>query len=180
MFGWLWKWFAKREQMDLYSPRERFIYRYLDGKTEVAADPAVLYRRMMDVGPELSADITVGQSPSKRWREAQENGIRKIRGIFSVKPFEEGGLTEGELYGLLDHFIQYCETVKKNSPPSPTSLPSTQEPPDSSSDAESVTSSSLVSGSTASVPFTAAPAPSPTVPGSPSASLPPVSNTTNA
>ncbi len=40
--------------------------------------------------------------------------MESARGIFDVKSFDQGGLGEVETLALLDHFIDYVESVKKN------------------------------------------------------------------
>lgn len=166
MWGWLKAWFVK-ERLGVYAPKERLIYRYFDGSKEVAADPADLYRKLMDVGPELSADVAVASSPSKAAREATGKAIEKVRGIFGLQPFPEG-LGEAEAYELLDHFVGYCTSVKKNLARLPMYLRNTP----ASSPAGPDTSSSSASGSTVNDPSTAAPVPLPTASGLPSDSTP--------
>lgn len=167
MWQWLLSWF-RRSGPDLYRPRERLIYRYFDGRRTVAADPQVLYKRLMAVGPELSIDITVAQSPSQDAAKASDAAVAKIRGIFGLKPLEEGGLTEIEAGNLLDHFVAYCEAVKKNSRTPATSAPSSPAPsPPASAAGGPATASSSGSGSTASGASTGPPEPSVSAPASP-------------
>ena len=150
------------EPYDIYRPKERLIYQYWDGSKMVCADPMVLYKRMMAVGPELSIHIKVSQSTSKDAGKAHEALVVKTREIFSVKTLDENGLTEVEAIELLDHFLTYCEHVKKNSSAFLTS--STSSAPSESSGESPSTGNSSASGSTAEGPSTAEPEPSLTAP----------------
>jgi hypothetical protein len=161
---------AKRQQekLDVYKPTERLLYSYFDGTKMVKADPLVLYKKMMDIGPELSINIKISSSPMKEAGKAYADMVEQIRGIFGIKILEEGGLTELETAALLDHFLVYCDTVKKNSRFSPISSTSSEAAPVSSVD-DQPTPSFSDSGSTASAPITAAPPSWPQEPASPSA-----------
>lgn len=158
MFGFLKK--SKGPSCDVYRPTERVIYHYWDGGKTVSADPMTLYRKVMEVGPELSIDLTVANSPSKDSGEAHRKAVEKVRTVFGVKGLEEGGLTEAESLDLLDHFMAFCEALKKNSSRSPTSPAATSATTASSSAAGSPTPSSSGSGSTANGPSTGPPGPS--------------------
>lgn len=155
------------ERPDVYHPRERLIYYYWNGAKHVAADPIALYKRMMAQGPELSIDIKVANSASKDAGKAHDALVGRIRTIFDLKPLTDGGLSELESAQLLDHFLVYCERLKKNSSPSPTSSTTTADSP-TSSPTVPPTSNSSVSGSTANGPSTDGPGPSPMASGSPS------------
>jgi hypothetical protein len=131
MFGWFAKWF-KRKDVNPYTEKERLLYRYFDGQKKVSADPMILYCRLMEVGTDLKYDIDVTYSASNDKLKAREKMIGKIHKIFSLKPYEEGGLTQGEAENLLVDFVDWCEALKKNGPNSPTSpmapLPPTPKP----------------------------------------------------
>ena len=114
MFGW----FRRKDTDSFWSPRQRQIYSYWDGQKKVRADPLVLWKRIAAVGPTLSIDIKVGTSNSKDAAKAQDAAVEKIRAIFQVKPLVEGGLTENEACDLLEHFLAYCDQLKKNLKPS--------------------------------------------------------------
>lgn len=160
-------WFTPGETYNVYALGERLIYHYFDGQQMVAADPLVVYKAMMDVGPELAIDIKVSLSPLKEARTANDNLLKNIRKIFNVKPFAEGGLTDVETAGLLDHFLVFCAQLKKNSSPSAiSSMPSADSNATSANGPPTLRTSD--SGSTASVPSTAAPEPLPSGPASPS------------
>lgn len=150
------------EYLDVYQPKERLIYRYFDGQKTVVADPLLLYRKVMGIGPELSVDLKVSQSSSKDAQKAHENAQMKIREVFGVLPLADGGLSELETMDLLDHFLAYCDRIKKNSSPSPTSPVETSAPSERSCEEDPRTSNSLDSGSTDAGSSISTPEPSPT------------------
>lgn len=124
MFDKLLSWFRERfartaqpsaDSYDVYDPKEKMVYRYWDGEGMRRADPMVLWRAMMEVGPELAIDIKVADSPLKDAPKAHQSACKKIRGVFSIKEFDQGGLSEVKLLELADHFMIYCHSVKKNS-----------------------------------------------------------------
>lgn len=159
-FHWVASLFARGDSYDLYRPAERLLYQYFDGKGLVRADPMVLYKRMMERGPELAVDIQVSQSPSKSAGKAYSDMVEKVRQIFSLAPYEAGGLTELEAVELLYHFMTYTGMLKKNSSPSPTSAEATSAVCEPSSAENPATPPSSDSGSTADAPSSAPPAPS--------------------
>lgn len=135
MWAWLQGLFA-RGRVDLYRPRQRLIFHYWNGQREVHADPLVLYRRMMDVGPELDVDLSLAQSTLAGYKtqvDGHLEALAKIRTIFEVQPLAEGGLTETESFDLLYTFMAYTYSLKKNgstpatsstsSAPTPSSVP---------------------------------------------------------
>lgn len=121
----------------LYKPKQRLIYRYFDGEKVVKVDPMAVYRKVMDVGPELDADIALWNSPSNAAVKGLDGIIDKVRKIFDLKPFEQGGLTDVEASQLLDHFLVYVGWSKKNTVTSPnSSSPTPDSPPSTSPDAQ--------------------------------------------
>ena len=113
MFTWFKNWFSNKDSFDVYSPKEKLLYKYFNGKKYLSADPIVIYKRIMEVGPSLSVDIKVARSQSKDALTAHNKMIKTIRDIFELDP--KDGLDEASVCNLLDHFLVYCETVKKNS-----------------------------------------------------------------
>lgn len=159
MFGWLFRLFGFGTD-DVYRPRQRLIYRYWNGTRTIQADPMVLFKRVMEVGPSLSIDIKVSTSPSKDAQTAHAGVMDKIRGIFSVGTFDKGGLTDLETAGLLDHFLTYCDRLKKNMRPTATSAAVTSVITAPSLDDNQPTLSGSGSGSTGAEPSTVPPSPS--------------------
>lgn len=149
MFGWLRGLFRREDAFDLYRPKDRLIYSYFDGQRVVKADPMVLHKRLMEVGPDLSVEMKVAASESKDAATYHGKLIERIRKIFDVKTLTEGGLGEVETTELLDHFLTYCGRIKKKDSPPPTSPGATSPPSASSPVANPATPSSSPSGSTA-------------------------------
>ncbi len=157
----MWQWwkslFRAKPNYDTYKPSERVIYTYWNGQNNVTEDPIIVYRRLMDVGPELSVDMKVSTSIHKDAGIAYVAMVKKIRGIFDLKPMSEGGLTEAETVQLLDHFLTFCGMVKKNSSPTPTNATATSPSSPSSWVGNPPTANTSASGSTANEPTTDAP-----------------------
>lgn len=171
---------------DVYKPYERKIYTYWDGEKDVKADPLLIYKDISSKWASISVDISVARSPMKDNVKAHNNLVMVLRNIFEIKSFEEGGLTEQELFDLFDHFLIYSEVIKKNSnrratpqvatspnTPSPTAATSSD-----SSSANQPTKNPSDSSSTASVSDTNKPIPSSSEQESPSESSTQDSTTT--
>lgn len=126
MFNWLWSLFYEDVSYNIYNPKERNIYSYLKGKEGVIeADPMPLERKLAEVREELRNDILTAKSPvaPREWVDKRyQAALVKIRAIFGIKNFEEGGLLQEELFDLLDHFIHFTTNVKKNSKKYPISV----------------------------------------------------------
>lgn len=102
--------------MNLYTERERQIYRYWDGQKTVCVDPAEIYSRIMSRGPELNADMQLACSkvaPAAWAAKGQSAMIGKIRDFFNIKSLAEGGLTETEIQELFGHFFAFCDNIRK-------------------------------------------------------------------
>lgn len=161
MFGWLKNLFKKKQ--DPYTSSEREIFTFWNGVKWVRGDPMVLYKRMMDVGPSLSINMKVADSPSNAAGKAHDDMMMQIRGIFGLKPLDgvdsNGTLTDSRAQDLLSDFMEFCDTVKKNSRKSPTTSKPSEESKLTSGAAPPISNTSD-SGSTADVPSTASPEPS--------------------
>ena len=155
----------------IYAPRERLIYHYFDGKTTRHADPLVLFKKQRQVWPELSTDLKVATSQllgDKDTIPAHERAVNHMRWIFDVKSFDAGGLTDSEVEDLRYHFLEYSDSLKKDSPPSPMLSTPTGGLSGSSTDALD-TLSSLDSGSAEGEPTSVGPGPWPSESASPTA-----------
>lgn len=146
MFNWLFDMFGRDE--GYYKPKKRRLYKYFDGERKVTADPMVLFRRLMERSTELSCDIQVYNSPSKDRFKAREAMMDKVRWIFSLKKYEEGGLEEEKCEELLDHFVNWCDKVKKKLRTSQTSQTVTSSPSKTSLEGNQPTKNFLGSGLT--------------------------------
>lgn len=178
MFGFLRRLFGKKktQRFDLYAEEETLLYCYWNGNRYIFQDPMVLYKRAMEVGPELSVNIQVARTPIKGNIEASNALLAQIRKIFDIPPYDpdkpgESGLTEVALTKLLAHFLTYCDIIKKNIleplTPQPTSevtaLPTT-----SATAADQITSPTSATISTEESPSSAMPTVPPSVSESPS------------
>lgn len=147
---------------DLFEPRDRMIYKYFDGQQLNRVDPIVLWMKVEEALPEISISIKISNSPSKGAAKAHKDLIHKIQEVFGLKPFDQGGLTEAECVGLLNHFMDYTNAIKKKANRTATSPGETSPSTASSSEGSQPTPNSSDSSSTASVPPTSVPSPSPT------------------
>ncbi len=142
MFNWLKSWFRtvpkpKPEPQgedglgnESWTPEETGIYSYWNGERVIKADPLVLYKRVMAVGPELSIDMKVALSISKDAPVKQAEVAKRIRELFLVLPLHNEfelehpdgrkTLTDTQVFELLDSFMGYCDNVKKNGRVNPT------------------------------------------------------------
>lgn len=163
MWRWLKTWFSKRDELpEAWRPAERAVYEYFNGKKMVRDDPLEIYRRLMNVWPILQSNLNAASTVSKFADRAWDEALSQLRGVFRVQPVVDGGLTSSELQDLADHFVVWCDRVKKNLRPLRTSFPPVPaSTPVSSGDVGSATSSSADSGSTAAEPSTGIPPPSP-------------------
>lgn len=146
----MFSWFKKKNKTidNIYSPKERCIYEYFDGQKQVKADPLVLYKRLQDCSTDLSVDMRLANSIHSDANKGHTNAIKKIQTIFSIKPFDEGGLSEMEAMSLLEHFLFFCDELKKKVSPSATSS-TTSEASRTSSPTGRPTSTTSGFGSTA-------------------------------
>ncbi len=167
LLSWL---FGPRDNPSVYKPRELLIYEYFTGEKMVKADPMVVWKKIMAVGPELDIDIKLSKSAHTDAPKGHESVIKKIRSIFDLKPFEEGGLPETETAELLDHFMIFCASVQKKTNGSPTPAEATSVSTASSPTASPPISKPLDSGSIANATPIDEPKPSVSEPVLPSAS----------
>lgn len=148
MFRRLYFWLFK-DRYDYYHPGERKLYKYFNGKEMVTEDPMVLYKKIMDVGPELDVDWKLAMSISKDARLGHNKLVEKVRKVFAIPPLKEGGLTETETVDLLFHFMIYTGMIKKNSQTVATPATAPSPSTESSPAGESATTNTSDSGSTA-------------------------------
>lgn len=164
-------WFKSkpRETGDVYKPHERLIYRYWNGKEIILADPLILYKRVMEVGPSISIDFKGAVSPLKKAPQYHDSLVATVRKVFSINSLADGGLTESESLDLLDHFLTYVESLQKKTSTSVILPTATSASSDSSSADSQPTPNTAASGSTGSESVTVGRTPSPTEQESPSA-----------
>lgn len=168
MFTKLLNWLLRRTEEDIYRAKERLIYQYWDGERIIKADPQVLFKRIMEHGPELSIDLKVGRSTLKGAKESHDRALQTIRTAFEIKapdpskPLDcSNVLTELEVERTLDDFLSWVDKLKKKLPTTPTPVEAALPNTESSSAASPPTANGLASGSTATAVSTEQPTPSP-------------------
>lgn len=131
LFVRLWRLiFGVREEpvrSDLFTVKQREIYSYFDGTKVRKADPLPVYRRLKDAAPDLEVEFRVARSEMKNADEHYTKAVERIRKIFLLEPFDNGGLTDMECVALFDHFWKYSGGVKKKAQPVPTPSGGTSE-----------------------------------------------------
>lgn len=142
------------DEFNIYKPKERLIYSYWNGKELVKADPMTLYKKVMNVGPELAIHFKVAKSQSSGAKDAHDSLIKEVRNIFGVKSLEEEpeGLPQLETMELLNHFLAFINRIKKNSRTLPTTSKHSEDSIPTSEDENPPISNSSDSGSTEDAP----------------------------
>lgn len=94
----------------------RMLFRYWNGIRYVSADPFVITRAMLNTTTfDVENDLKKINIPDARVISSTIEVIAKgVREIFSIPPFEKGGLTELECISLLFSFNDFMDRVKKN------------------------------------------------------------------
>lgn len=109
--------------MSWFSPRRhRAIFHYYDGVRQRQIDPYVALKgffRDIDENDLRGAD--------EGDMESIEKVVGRAREVFGIDAFEDGkGLTVSETFQVLARFLEYVETVKKNTNLPPISSQSTE------------------------------------------------------
>lgn len=103
--------------------RRRFLFRYHDGRKRTAADPLVLYRRLLKHGEELV--VSAAAFDRQQDPEAEEF-IRRLAEIFALVRYdpETGrGLTDAEIVAVFERFNGFLREVRERFFPGSTSPP---------------------------------------------------------
>lgn len=108
--------------------RHRLIFSFWDGKQFTSADPFVLLRKLTNTDKfDMTADLKSLQIPDPKIISEKIGFIAEgVREIFSLRPFEDGGLSELECVQLLLTFSDFLDRVKKNGGLSQVLLPATE------------------------------------------------------
>jgi len=147
MFNWWRRWRANRG---------RSIFTFWDGSQKRVVDPLTVWRALRaDKNFDPERDLEGIRQDDE---ESLMVTLAAVRGAFSVRSFENGGLTEAETLALLAAFVSYIGEVKKNISPPPTSLPPTESGP-SPGETESITKPNSDSTSTSTESSCVSPAP---------------------
>lgn len=118
-FRWLASLFRRSDPFNMFTVKERLIYHYWDGQRMVSVDPMELFKKLIDVAPKVYVDAKVVKFGMKDAPAKQKELIESVRGMFGIKPYDQGGLTETESMELFYHFLEFTERIKKNSSQSP-------------------------------------------------------------
>jgi len=115
MWEWLKKWWDARRLR-----RERLLYEFFDGRNFRRVDPWATYRHLygsptFDMAEQLSAAVAGEEPELSKAREA----ICSAFGCTSYDPKLETGMTDEELFALLNHFIEWCFALEKKTNGSP-------------------------------------------------------------
>jgi hypothetical protein len=121
MLGWLRRWWRERRRR-----QERLLYEYFDGSHFRFVDPWATYRALygspvFDIGMQLAAAVAGEEPEISKAREC-------ICAAFKCSPYDEAtgqGLTDEELFALLDHFLDWTWGIQKKTNGLPTPLPNT-------------------------------------------------------
>ena len=79
----------------------------------VRVDPLSLYKKLMDIGPELDIDLKLASSIHKDAHLGHANALEQIREVFNLRGLEQKGLTETETFGLLNHFLTFAGCIRR-------------------------------------------------------------------
>lgn len=116
------------DELSVFKAEDMLIYSYDNGQGTVKADPMVLFKRYAEKIEEIKVDLKVAQSPMKDADQAYDKGLERIRWVFDIKPYSEGGLTEVKTLELFYHFSRFIMDIKKNSSGTPTLPPTSASP----------------------------------------------------
>src|ERR1700678_845775 len=105
--SWVVSFFRKKELVctwNCYTPGDCLIYSYFAGKLQRQADPMELFLKIKAAQPGLGIDASVASIDQMKDSDKAKKALAtKLREIFNVKPFEEGGLTVTEIIDLWTH-----------------------------------------------------------------------------
>lgn len=115
MLGWVWRWIQARRRA-----RERNLYEYFDGRHFRRVDPWATYRALyghaeFDMGVQLTAAVAGEEPELSKARKA----ICESFGCEPYNPDTGRGLTDEELFALLNDFIEWCFALEKKTNGSP-------------------------------------------------------------
>ncbi len=93
--------------------RRRLLFRYHNGRRRIAADPVVLYRRVLQEADELS--VLASAFDAQKEPEATEF-VEKLAGIFGLSrwdPHRGEGLTDFEVLDVFRRFNAMLQEVRE-------------------------------------------------------------------
>ena len=156
---WILQWLAARSERRRL--RQRALFQFRDGTRTRYADPAMVWRALLN-HPKYDF-ASVSKLASEGHPDESRQLLEIIRDAFSVRPWSESdrtGLTEWETLALLQLFDLYVAALKKNTSLSPMPLPlsaygrsishgrESGETPDDPTNSSSASSSTSIESST--------------------------------
>lgn len=113
LFRWIRQWRQRRRL------RGRGLFRYWDGRRARYADPALLWRKLLNhPGMDFAVDLPLAD----QGKEPEATKVQAILcEIFEVEPWDgarQTGLTSWEILDLVRQFDGYLDALKKNTSPS--------------------------------------------------------------
>lgn len=118
MLGWLKKLFTRSRPSgeETLSPPGRVVYSYWNGVELKSADPVLTWRRLWAGKVDLATAVKIFSAenlPGADRDSAWDEMVVHCRDVFGIPPFDQGGLTEGEILALLWNFTDYIQALKK-------------------------------------------------------------------
>jgi len=113
LLRWFQQWYERRRL------RGRGLFRYHDGRRIRYADPALLWRKLLN-DPRLDFEVMLPLADQGKEPEATTVG-KVLCEIFEVEPWDDTrrtGLTSWEVLDLVRQFDEYLDALKKNTSPS--------------------------------------------------------------
>jgi len=110
--------------------RHRLLFRFWNGSRFVSSDPFILLRKLLNTDKfDAEMDLKKLEIPDAKIVTEKIGFIAEgVREIFSLPPYEKGGLTELECVQLLMEFSEFLERIKKNGTSKLILLPPTGNP----------------------------------------------------
>lgn len=128
ILSWL---FPKRDASG-FTPGERAIFPYWDGKRHRLGDPLALHRALLtDPDFDMEFDPKVAEVPTKDGLNATGRVAAAVRKAFGVKTLDDGGLTDTECLTLFCEFGGYLGQLTEDTRPLASSPGSTESPAES-------------------------------------------------
>ena len=119
MFRWLKTWLFERR-----ARRERLLFRVFDGRRIKSLDPWQIWRDLRD---DPNFDIETGMDLVRVAQEPETthclNAIARAFYVSRFDPHSGTGLTDAELFAVLDEYLEFCEVLQKKTNGGPISSP---------------------------------------------------------
>lgn len=103
--------------------RRRLLFRYHNGERRIAADPLVLYRRLIKEGDQL---VVLATAFDQQKDPEADEFIRRLCEIFGLSRWDPAtgrGLTDAEIIRVFQDFNVFLQEIRENFFPGSTSPP---------------------------------------------------------